>query len=131
MNKKIFLLIVSVFEIIRWITIYFFLNYTKSFMGSDPRISGENFLWFGSAFFANALFAFSGVTAFINPAKYLIVTKFWALFKFVFLVFVIFLLFYGLTSLRTYFLIFAPFDFFIFLFLLFYGNASSSRKDVA
>ncbi|HOV13738.1 MAG TPA: hypothetical protein PK771_05600 [Spirochaetota bacterium] len=118
MNKNLFLIFISIFEIIRWISIYLFFNFIKNTVDPSSKIIGENILWFGTVVFINLLFSLSGIMASVNFDKYLGTLKFWYVFKLFFLCFIIFLLFYGVISLKTYFLLFAPFDFFIFLFLL-------------
>ena len=131
MNKNLFLLIISIFEIIRWVLIYFFLNFAKSNLGQDTKIVNEKFLWFGTTVFLSMLFAVSGILSYINSEKYLVVTKFWSIFKLFFIAFIIFLLFYGVMTLKTYFLLFAPFDFFIFLYLILFVKEYGKSKNIS
>lgn len=117
--NKILLLITSIFEIFRWMLIYFFLNSLKTVIDPNNTILLENLLWFGSVVFVNLLFAVSGFLSFINYKKYSVMLEFWYVFKLFFISFTIILLLQGVVSIKTYFLTFAPFDFLIFLQLLF------------
>lgn len=127
MNRNLFLLIISIFEIIRWVIIYLFLNYVKTSIDPSSKIIGEGFLWFGSAVFLNLLFAVAGILCFFDTHKYLIMMRFWYVFKIFFVVFIVFLLFQNIINLRTYFLLFAPFDFFIFLYLMLFERENSRQ----
>jgi hypothetical protein len=129
MKKQGFLLFISIFEILRWVCIFIFFNFIKSYYGEAGRvISGENWLWFGSNFFINALFALSGVLCFINMKKYVVITKFWSIYKLMFIVYIIFLLFFQKISLNTYLVILAPIDFFLFFYLIFFEFDEQGRK---
>jgi hypothetical protein len=128
MIKNKFLLGISIFEIFRWIMIYVFFNFVKSFFDKSNIISGENLLWFGSTFFANFIFALSGILAFINFEKYAQTLKFWCFFKLILILYVIILLFRGSIGLSAYFIIFFPLDFFIFFYLYFLTKEKKSTE---
>jgi hypothetical protein len=120
MKKHGFLFFLSIFEILRWVVIFLLFNFFKSYLKDfDNTIIGENWLWFGSSFFVNVLFALSGILCFINMKKYFIMTKFWSAYKLVFIVYIVFLLFFQKIQLNTYFIILAPIDFFLFFYLIF------------
>ncbi|OHD07821.1 MAG: hypothetical protein A2Y34_11535 [Spirochaetes bacterium GWC1_27_15] len=97
--------------------IYIFFNFVKSNFDPNSTISGENFLWFGSTFFINSLFAIIGILCFFNYEKYFATLKFWCVYKLFFVVFTTFLLFYGALNIKTYFFMFSPIDFFFFVYL--------------
>jgi hypothetical protein len=129
MKKHIFLLFLSIFEIIRWIMIYLFFNFVKSkFSDSSGVISGEYWIWFGSNFFINVLFGLSGILCYLNYNKYYIMTRFWGIFKLILIVYIAFLLLFQKIDLNI-FIILAPIDFFIFFYLFFMPANNTKEND--
>lgn len=131
MKRDHFLLFISIIEIIRWIIIYFFLNFVKSNLPQEATIQNEAILWFGSVFFVNIIFAISGIFCFIDFKKYSIVLNFWLAYKIIFVFFILFLLFSNILSLFIYIFIASPLDLlFAFYIILIKVNSKNIQiKD--
>ena len=133
MKKNKLLLIISIFEILRWLIIYLFINFVKLNFDRSNVIQGETWFWFGSTAFISIIFAIGGVMIFFNPKKYQIIVRFWCAHKLFLVVFYIFLLFTNKTTIQSYFYLLLPVDFFIFLFALFNkveNNESSKNIEI-
>jgi hypothetical protein len=129
MKKNTSILLISIFEIIRWIMIYFFFNYVKFKFDLSTSISGENWLWFGSMSFINILLGFTGILCYINYQKYFVIKNIWIAYKSFFLIFTIFLIILKLISFHTCILLLTPIDILI-LILLFFTNNKNTDKNI-
>jgi hypothetical protein len=130
MRKNLFLLFLSIFEILRWIMIYLFFNFVKSnLLDAGGLISGECWLWFGSNFFINVLFGLSGILCYLNYNKYYIMLRFWGIFKLILIIYIVFLLLSQKIDISTYFVTLAPVDLFIFFYLFFMTDKKTDENE--
>jgi hypothetical protein len=130
MLKKTHLaLYISLFEIVRWIMIYFFFVFVKS--NFDAGLSGDNsvLVWMLSTFFSNLLFAASGILIYLSYENYHRFSWLWFAYKLFFVVLTLCAVLTGMITIQLFLALFIPVDFFLLILIGFLLKKEAARDN--